>query len=131
MSTPDAHMLYMNLIVGDTPLSQFVVQISKGQEVGFEVLHDIITAVPAVNGMGYQGWTPIFEPRNTAIKCLLPNLKELCFHHYEKSNSNTKKLYTLEIIIVILEFARGSQDLDIYDDLPLQVFTLDFFNRYQ
>ena len=40
MSTPDGHLLFMNLITGVNPLSEFVYKISKGQQVGFEVLHD-------------------------------------------------------------------------------------------
>ena len=94
VSTPDAHMLYMNLIGRDSPLFQFVGQIAKGQEVGFEVLHDIITAMPSHNGLGFQGWTPIFEPKNSAIKYLLPNLKEFCLNHYEKTNS--RRIITLK-----------------------------------
>jgi hypothetical protein len=120
----------MNLIGGHNPLSEFVLKIARGQEVGFEVLHDIITAVPNLNGMGFVGWTPIFEPRNTTIEYLLPNLKDFCQHHYKTAKSNTKKLYTLEILIVILQVAQ-TKDLDIFDCLPLKESTFDFFNRYQ
>ena len=120
----------MNLIVGDNPLSEFVLKIAQGQEIGFDVLHDIITAVPSLNGMGFEGWTPIYEPRNTTIKYLLPNLKEFCKHHYEHAKSNTTKLYTLEILIVLVQVPQP-QDLDIFDYLPLKDLTFDFFNRYQ
>lgn len=130
VSTPDGHMLFMNLIGGNNPLSEFVLKIAQGQEVGFEVLHDIITAVPSVNGMGFVGWSPIYEPRDTCIKYLLPNLKEFCQNHYQKTQSNTKKLYTLEILVVILK-VRQSKDSDFYDSLPLKELTIDFFDRYQ
>lgn len=83
-STPDAHILFLNFM-GDPPhvLATFIQCVSQGQRLGLEVLHAMITSVDSKNGLGYEGWVPIQEPRQTCIRLLRPLLSALCYHHLE------------------------------------------------
>ena len=126
-------MLYMNIIGSDnTPLKNYVVRVCDGQILGLGVLHDIITSISSTNGLGFEGWTPIYEPRNSAIKYILPNLKQFCFNFYQKSCLNTEKLFVVEILLAIINVIDLPKDIDLFCQCaPLEQMTNDFFGRYE